>query len=120
MNEIATSLFLIIGALFMLLAALGLARFPDLFMRLQATTKASTLGIFSLLMAAATHFQDVDVTARSLLILAFVFITAPAGAHAIARAAHLSGVPMWKQTSRDELAEAREREGWHCPEDAEP
>ena len=107
-REIITSLFLVSGGTFMFLAALGLVRMPDVFMRLQATTKASTLGVGSLLLATATYFGEVDITARSLLVLAFVFITAPAGAHAIARAAHTAAAQMWDQTVRDDLRAAKD------------
>ncbi len=107
MREALASLLLLIGAAFMLLAALGLVRLPDLFMRLQATTKASTLGLGSLALAVALHFDNGGVTARALLVLAFVFLTAPAGAHAIARAAHRVRTPLWARPVADELAEAQ-------------
>lgn len=108
MREIVASLLLIVGAVFTFLAALGLVRLPDLFMRLQATTKASTLGIGALAVAVAVHYATGGVSARAILVLAFVFITAPAGAHAIARAAHRSGVPLSPRTVADELAETKE------------
>ncbi|MGV3614737.1 MAG: monovalent cation/H(+) antiporter subunit G [Fimbriimonas sp.] len=106
MRDAIASLLLLIGAVFTLLAALGLARLPDLFMRLQATTKASTLGVGALAIAVAVHYASGGITARAMLVLAFVFITAPAGAHAIARAAHRSGVPLWTRTVADELGES--------------
>lgn len=108
MREFIASLLLIVGAVFTLLAALGLVRLPDLFMRLQATTKASTLGVGALAIAVAVHYASGGVSSRAILVLAFVFITAPAGAHAIARAAHRSGVPLWPRTLADELSEERE------------
>jgi multicomponent Na+:H+ antiporter subunit G len=108
MKDAVATLFLFVGSVFTLLAALGLARLPDLFMRLQATTKASTLGIGSLALAVAVHYSSGGITARAMLVLAFVFITAPAGAHVIARAAHRAGVPLWSRTLADELAESRE------------
>ena len=107
MKDVFASLLLFVGALFMLLASLGLARLPDLFMRLQATTKASTLGVGALAMAVAVHYASGGVTARALLVVAFVFITAPAGAHAIARAAHRTRVPLWSRTLADELADSQ-------------
>jgi multicomponent Na+:H+ antiporter subunit G len=108
MRDAIAALLLFVGSVFTLLAALGLARLPDLFMRLQATTKASTLGIGSLALAVAVHYASGGITARAMLVLAFVFITAPAGAHVIARAAHRAGVPLWSRTLADELAESRE------------
>lgn len=92
------------GAAFMLLAALGVIRMPDLFTRLQATTKASTLGVVCLLSAVAIHFDDVAITTRSAMIVGFVFLTAPVSAHVIARAAYLAGVALWHGSVIDELA----------------
>jgi multicomponent Na+:H+ antiporter subunit G len=109
MREAIASILLLVGAVFTLLAALGLVRLPDLFMRLQATTKASTLGVGALAVAVAVHYASGGVSARAVLVLAFVFITAPAGAHAIARAAHRSGVPLSPRTIVDELTEEQER-----------
>lgn len=88
MSERISAALLVVGALFMLLAGLGLLRLPDLFTRLQAATKASTLGVGYMLLAAAIHFQDLAVTTRAVLIVAFFFLTAPVGAHMIARAAY--------------------------------
>jgi multicomponent Na+:H+ antiporter subunit G len=109
-RELFVSFFLLVGGAFMFLAALGLIRMPDVFMRLQATTKASTLGAGSLLIATAIYFNEVDITARALLVLTFVMITAPAGAHAIARAAHTAKALMWERTIRDDLRAARDAE----------
>lgn len=108
MNEFLASFLILVGSVFCLLAAVGLVRLPDLYMRLQATTKASTLGVGSLAIAVALTFGEVGVTARALLSFAFLLLTAPAGSHAIARAAHRYGVPLFKGTLADELARDRE------------
>jgi multicomponent Na+:H+ antiporter subunit G len=98
---------LVVGASFMLLAGLGVLRLPDLFMRLQAATKASTLGVGCLLLGVAVHFQDLGVTTRAVMVVAFFFLTAPVGAHVIARAAYAVGVPLWEGTITDELRHRR-------------
>jgi multicomponent Na+:H+ antiporter subunit G len=117
MNEQFSALLLVIGALFMLLAGLGILRLPDLFMRLQASTKASTLGVGCMLLAAAIHFQDLAVTTRAVLIIAFFFLTAPVGAHMIARAAYAVGVPLlWEGTITDELRDRRRTERQAVPD----
>ena len=108
MTEIIAAVLMLVGAIFCLLAAVGLVRLPDLFMRLQATTKASTLGVGALATAVALTFQSGEVTARALLAFAFLLITAPAGAHAIARAAHRYGVPLFEGTITDELTRDRD------------
>ncbi len=107
MSEPISAVLLVIGAFFMLLAGVGIVRLPDLFMRLQAATKASTLGVGCMLLAVALHFQDLAVTTRAVLVIAFFFLTAPVGAHLIARAAYAVGVPLWEGTITDELGEQR-------------
>jgi multicomponent Na+:H+ antiporter subunit G len=107
MSERVSAVLQMVGAFFMLLAALGVLRLPDLFMRLQAATKASTLGVGCLLLGVAVHFQDLAVTTRAMLIIAFFFLTAPVGAHMIARAAYAVGVPLWEGTITDELRPRR-------------
>jgi multicomponent Na+:H+ antiporter subunit G len=109
MKDFVAALFLLIGAIFTLLSALGLVRLPSLFMRLQATTKASTLGVGALAIAVAVHYASGGVSSRAVLVMAFIFITAPAGAHAIGRAAYRSGVPLGPEVLVDELAEDLER-----------
>ena len=103
MSEQVSAALLIVGASFMLLAGLGVLRLPDLFMRLQAATKASTLGVGCMLLAVAIHFQGLAVATRSALVIAFFCVTAPVGAHMIARAAYAAGAPLWEGTITDEL-----------------
>src|SRR5688500_3757919 len=103
MSDRVSAVLLVVGALFMLLAGLGVLRLPDLFMRLQAATKASTLGVGCMLIGLAVHFQDLTVTTRAVLVIAFVFPTAPVGAHMVGRAGYAVGVPLWEGTITDEL-----------------
>lgn len=103
MRDLITGLFLILGALFTLLGAVGLLRMPDLFSRMQATTKSMTLGVGCLLLAVLVHFQQVGVSIRALLVIVFYFLTAPVAAHMIGRAAYLTGANLWKGTVVDEL-----------------
>jgi multicomponent Na+:H+ antiporter subunit G len=98
----------LVGGAFMLLAGVGVLRMPDLFTRMQAATKGATLGAGCLLLAVAVHFRNLDVSARAVLVIVFVFLTAPVAAHLIARAAYAVGVPLWEGTLRDELKDARE------------
>ena len=103
LNDAATLLLLFVGSAFLLLAAIGVIRMPDVFSRMQAATKAATLGAACMLSAVAVHFDDFGVTIRALLVVAFVFLTAPVAAHVIARAAYFIGVPLWEGTIVDEL-----------------
>lgn len=91
------------GALFLLLAAVGIFRFPDLYSRMQAATKGATLGIALMLLGVAVFFDDLGVTTRALLVIAFFFLTAPVAAHMLGRAAYILGVPLWEGTIGDEL-----------------
>lgn len=90
--------FMLLGCTFLLLASIGVWRMPDLFMRMSASAKASTLGIGCLLVALMLHFRDGSVTTRSILILFFYFLVSPVAAHMIARAAYIVGVPLWEES----------------------
>jgi CPA2 family monovalent cation:H+ antiporter-2 len=94
---------MILGAVFGVLASAGVVRMPDLFMRMQAATKASTLGIGCIVLAVAVHFGELGITTRALATIVFVFLTAPVAAHMIARASYFVGVPLWEGTIIDEL-----------------
>jgi multicomponent Na+:H+ antiporter subunit G len=103
MNEAVTSVLLLVGASFLLLAAIGLVRMPDLFTRMSAATKGSTLGVGCMLLAVGVYFPGIGITTRALAGIGFFFVTAPVGAHMIARAAYFVGVPLWEGTVRDDL-----------------
>ena len=103
--HLASSLLLVIGILFMLLGAVGLVRMPDCYTRIQASAKTSSLGVLCVFAAVALHFADLGLAARALAVVAFAFTTVPVGAHALGRAAHRAGVPMWEHTRVDQLAE---------------
>ena len=100
-------LFAVIGTAFLLLAAIGILRMPDLYCRASATTKAATLGVGCVLVATALYFGDAQVTTRVLAISAFLLLTTPVAAHMIARAAYRSRVPLWQGTVHDELELSR-------------
>ena len=103
MTEWITTALLIIGSLFALVAAVGIVRLPDLFSRMHSTSKSATLGVGCILLGVAIHFNELGVTTRALLTIAFLFMTAPIAAHLISRAAYLTGVPQWEGTVVDEL-----------------
>lgn len=103
MTEILILAIAFIGALFILLAAVGLVRMPDLYLRISVTTKAATLGIGMLLACAAFHFNEIAITSRVLAIILFMLLTAPVGAHLLGRASYFIGIPMWKKSIMDDL-----------------
>jgi multicomponent Na+:H+ antiporter subunit G len=91
------------GCVFLLAAAIGLVRFPDVYTRLHAATKLVTLGGLGIFAGAAIAFYPVDGTPRVLLIAAFFFLTAPLSGAMIARSAYLRGLPWYQEdTSVDE------------------
>lgn len=103
MAEIISLVLLFLGAVFMLLAAVGLARMPDVLMRLHSSTKSATLGVGLIMLGVALRFDDFTIAVRALAIIVFMFSTAPVAAHMIGRAAYLSGVPLWEGTLSDEM-----------------
>ncbi len=113
MTDAATAAAWILGAAFALLAAAGVLRMPDVFTRMQASTKAATLGLGCLLAGAALQLGDFASFIRLASIGAFVLLTTPVAAHVIARAAYRADVPLWEGTvlderRRDALREARD------------
>jgi multicomponent Na+:H+ antiporter subunit G len=102
-REPLSILLILLGASLLLLASVGVVRMPDLFTRMQTASKASTLGVACMLLAAAVHFSNVSVTSRALAAVTFFFLTAPVTAHLIARAAYSVGTPLWEDTVIDEL-----------------
>src|SRR5690554_7762816 len=103
MTEILKEGLILIGALFMLLAALGLVRLPDLLTRMHATTKAATLGATLIMLAVPIHFAQVAAVARAFGVILFIMMTAPVAAHVIDRAGYFVGSRLWEGTLKDEL-----------------
>lgn len=98
----AAGVLMLLGTAFMMVAAIGLLRLPDLYTRMHAVTKAGTLGIGFVLVSAAVSFGDVSVATRAIVAILFVLFTAPVSAHMIGRAGYLGNVPLWEGTSFDD------------------
>lgn len=92
-----------LGAIFVLLAAVGLVRMPDTYLRISVTTKAATLGVGLLLTATALYFGNLSVSSRVIVIILFIFLTSPVSAHLIGRASYFIGVKLWKGSVMDDL-----------------
>lgn len=93
MLEYFLSFLILTGAIFTFIGSLGLIRLKDLYTRLHGPTKATTLGVGSLLIASAIFFstRDAGISLHEILITLFLFITAPVSAHMLAKAAlHLN------------------------------
>ena len=95
--------FLLIGSVFMLLAGLGLLRLPDVYMRLQAASKAVTMGVGLMTVGIALHFDAPGGLLRALSIFLFMYFSAPVAAHVLGRVAYFMELPLWGRTTVDDL-----------------
>jgi multicomponent Na+:H+ antiporter subunit G len=96
------SVLLLIGSVLSALAALGILRFPDVYTRLHAASKAGPLGAGVILLAVAFASGDWSVAVRCVLGFVFLIITSPVSAHLVARAALRSGTTPDPRTSIQE------------------
>ena len=103
--ELLISGFLLAGLFFLLTGALGLLRLKDVYSRMHATTKSTTLGVAGMVLAALFSMRALGLSSglKETLTLLFLFLTAPVGAHMIARTAYRSGIPLWKGGVIDEM-----------------
>lgn len=85
MDKIIISTLILAGAFFILVAAIGLVRFKDLYSRLHAGTKAPSFGIFLIVLGVSIYFNSPIVYIKGLFIVIFIYLTAPLAAHAIVK-----------------------------------
>lgn len=97
------SLCILLGALFLFSAGLGVLRMPDTYNRIQTGTKATTLGSILILLGLA--FLHPDWTFKLIVLIFFVMLTNPVSSHALARAAHAIGIQESERTVVDLLEE---------------
>lgn len=102
MMDWLSGMLFVAGATLGVLAGIGVVRMPDVFTRMQASTKASTLGLGCVLAGLAIRHPDAAFVIRAGAIGAFMMLTTAVSAHVIARAAALSGAPLWEGTAVDE------------------
>jgi len=98
------------GVVFDLFGCIGLVRFPDVYNRLQASTKCVTLGTFSIMLGIflVSGFNATGV--KALLCGAFILISSPVAAHALAKGAYKSGVKLWRGSVIDSYGEDTKHE----------
>jgi multicomponent Na+:H+ antiporter subunit G len=82
-----------IGAFFMLMAAVGIVRMPDLYTRLHCSTKSATLGVGFQILAAILYAGDPAVALRGIAVVVFMILTAPVAGHIIARSVYRAKRP---------------------------
>ena len=83
--DILSTILILIGCLFVFIAALGILRFTDIHSRLHASTKATSFGLMLILIGVSLHYFTVVVVVKSILVLVFIYLTAPLAAHSISR-----------------------------------
>lgn len=105
MNDIIGLSIVAVGALFNVFGCIGLVRLPDVYNRLQASTKCVTMGTCLIVLGSVIALGSVPGAVKGLVCIAFILITSPTGAHALARAAHRSGVALWDKSVVDRYAE---------------
>lgn len=98
--EYAIAFLLLLGGVFTLIGAIGLARLPDFFTRLHGPTKATTLGVGAIMLSSVIYFslQGEGVDISEVLITVFLFMTAPVSANILAKAAMHIGVKTMEGT----------------------
>ena len=105
MNESIGLTLIVIGVLFDITGCIGLVRLPDVYNRIQASTKCVVLGTTFILLGSLVWLDSLPATVKGLLCILFILITSSTAAHALARAAHQSGVPLCDQSVTDCYAE---------------
>ena len=106
MNQIIGYVIAGIGVAFLFLGALGVFRLPDVYNRLQAGTKCTTLGAF--LSIIGVGIIEPAWFLKCLVIAVFILLTNPISAHALARASYKSGVKLWDKSVVDKCKEFEE------------
>ncbi len=104
-HDIFSVILIIAGSIFMLIASIGMIRFPDFYIRNSASTKAVVLGVLLILLGVGVHYNDTLVFIEIFGILLFIFLIAPLAAHIVTRAAVITKVAFWEKTNLEELRE---------------
>jgi len=103
MTDILIMILSTLGALFILVASVGIYKMPDFYSRLSVTIKAATLGIGAILIASALFFAEFSVTTKTISIIFFLFLTAPVAGYLIGKVAYVNGTKLWKHSIIDEM-----------------
>ena len=102
-GTLIVALLILAGAFLMLVAALGLVRFPDVYTRMHAASKSVSLGLVCMLIALALFSWTPMIILKSFVGIVFIFLTIPVASHMIGRAAYLKNVPLYEKTGVDEM-----------------
>ena len=105
MNNIIGMIFIGTGLFFDFFGCLGLVRLPDVYNRLQASTKCVTFGTCSILFGTFLMLGFTAGGIKALLCIIFLVLTSPVSAHALARGAHIFGIKLWQKSVCDKYEE---------------
>lgn len=96
-RTIITGILLALGCFFIVVASIGIVRFPDFYSRMHPAGKSDTLGQFLILLGLIVYEGFSLVSVKLLMIIILIFIVNPTATHALAKAAYLSGVKPWEK-----------------------
>lgn len=99
--------FLLAGAAFALVAAIGVVKFPDLYTRMHAATKAGAFGLSLMLIGLAIRWPQPRMLFMGAMIVLFFYLTAPVAAQMLSRAGYHRGAGADPRTGIDELSKSR-------------
>jgi multicomponent Na+:H+ antiporter subunit G len=102
MSETVSLVFIGIGVAFDFFGCLGLIRLPDVYNRLQASTKCVTLGTWSILFGVFIRYGFTGVGVKALFCIPLIFFAATVAAHALMRGAYIFGIKMWDKSVTDD------------------
>jgi len=99
--SVVGAVLMVVGALLAALGALGILRFPDLYTRLHAASKAGAPGVGLILLGSGLSAMDAFTLVRAIVGLVFLILVAPISAHLLSRAALRTGIKPVSATSID-------------------
>jgi len=112
-RPIIVAALVVVGCFFLTVGVVGMLRFPNVYNRMHATSKPTTLGTASVFLAGFAQFGPGGAGLTSLVGIVFLFLTVPTGAHMISRAAQKTGVPFlsgvtWPSNANDGTRETED------------
>ncbi|MBS3909645.1 MAG: monovalent cation/H(+) antiporter subunit G [Actinobacteria bacterium] len=100
-KTIITAIFLVLGCFFIVVASVGVVRFPDFYTRIHPAGKADTLGQVLVFLGLMVYEGFSFISIKLLIITVFIFIANPTATHALAKAAYSQGVEPWKKEDKE-------------------
>jgi multicomponent Na+:H+ antiporter subunit G len=100
-KTIITGIFLTLGCFFVVVASIGIVRFPDFYSRMHPAGKSDTLGQMLILMGLMIYEGFSLISIKLFIIVVFIFIVNPTATHALAKAAYIAGVKPWMKDNKE-------------------